>query len=139
MQKWQSLWSLSSQEFPEIYVVRVASRLKKGLDPQITPLPTPRSLMFITSSESSNVGGIPKTLQESSGGTFPLMTHRDGPSLSFLVWAFKPFGPQPRIKFIPHTIYIYIYIYIWKKKGKGLPEIKMDNNIYTQTRKILNA
>ena len=59
--------------------------------------------MFISSNESFNVGGISRTPQESFGGTLPFMIHRDGPNSSFLVWTFKPFGPQPRIESTPNT------------------------------------
>ena len=53
--------------------------------------------MFVSSDESFNVGGISKTPRESFGGTLPFMIHKGRPSSSFLVRAFKPFRPQPRI------------------------------------------
>ena len=98
------------KEFPEVYLVRMAPRFKKwNWFPRTTSLYSLRSSMFITSEESFNVGGISRTPRESSEGTLLFMIHRDGLSLSFLVWAFMPFGPRPRIESTPHTIIIIIF------------------------------
>ena len=77
----------------------------------ITHLYYPRSPMFVSLDKSFNVGDISRTSWESSGGTLPSMIHRGGPSPSFLVRAFKPFRPWPRIESItliiaPHDLHV---------------------------------
>ena len=69
--------------------------------------------MFVSLDESFNVGGISRTPWESFGGTLQFMIHRGGPSPTFLVPAFKPFGPRLRIESTPFThTHTHIYSHV---------------------------